>query len=103
MQRFRLGEDYGGSMHYLTKEKTKVLAERNGWSLSQAEGYVDGEASRRRGLAPSKHAQIGIDEYSRGFRAGFYERKTPELTPPKSLAVPTTKLVRDASKGTQDL
>lgn len=90
-------------MHYLTKEKTKVLAERNGWSLAQAEGYVDGEASRRRGLTPSKHAQIGIDDYSLGFRAGYYERKTPELMHSKSPAAPVTKLVREASKGTQEL
>ena len=84
-------------MHYLTKEKTKVLAERNGWSLAHAEGYVDGEASRRRGLKPSKHAQIGIDEYSQGFRAGYYERQTSELMRSKSLAVPVTKVVWDAS------
>ena len=90
-------------MHYLTKEKTKVLAERNGWSLAHAEGYVDGEAYRRRGLTPSKHAQIGIDDYSRGFRAGFYERKTPELMRSKIPAVPVAKLVREASTGALEL
>jgi len=90
-------------MHYLTKEKTKVLAERNGWSLAHAEGYVDGEASRRRGLTPSKHAQIGIDDYSRGFRAGYYERSTPELMHPKSPAVPVAKLVREASTGAPEV
>jgi len=83
-------------MHYLTKEKTKVLAERNGWALAHAEGYVDGEAFRRRGLTPSKHTQIGIDEYSLGFRAGYYERNTQEPMRSKSLVVPLTKLARDA-------
>ena len=90
-------------MHYLTKEKTKVLAERNGWSLAHAEGYVDGEASRRRGLTPSKHTQIGIDEYSLGFRAGYYERKTPELMRSKGPAMPVAKVVREASTGAQEL
>lgn len=61
-------------MKVLSREKVKVLAEKNGWSLSQAEGYVDGETFRRRGKTPSKYAQIGIDEYCLGFRAGYYER-----------------------------
>ena len=64
-------------MKILSEEKIKVLAERNGWSPSYAQGYVDGESYRRRGTAPSKYAQIGIDEYCLGFRAGFYERSRP--------------------------
>jgi hypothetical protein len=67
-------------MKVLSKEKSKVLAEVNGWSLAHAEGYVDGETIRRCGTTPSKYAQIGIDEYSLGFRAGYYERKNPGLT-----------------------
>ena len=62
-------------MKFLCKEKSKVLAERNGWSLAHAEGYIDGETFRRRGTTPSKYAQIGIDEYCLGFRAGYYERQ----------------------------
>jgi hypothetical protein len=62
-------------MNILSKEKSKVLAEKNGWSLAQAEGYVDGEACRRRGTKLSAYAQIGIDEYCRGFRASYYERQ----------------------------
>ena len=65
-------------MKILCKEKSKVLAERNGWSLAHAEGYVDGETFRRRGTTPSKYAQIGIDEYCLGFRAGYYERQSTE-------------------------
>ena len=62
-------------MKVLSREKTKVLAEKNGWPLAMAEGYVDGETCRRRGKAPSAYARIGIDEYSLGFRAGYYERQ----------------------------
>jgi hypothetical protein len=67
-------------MKVLSEEKVKVLAEKNGWSLAHAEGYVEGESFRRRGMMPSMYAQIGIDEYSLGFRAGYYERKNPGLT-----------------------
>jgi len=63
-----------GAMHILSREKSKVLAEQHGWSLTIAEGYVDGEACRRRGKAPPAHALVGKDEYSEGFRAGFYLR-----------------------------
>ena len=64
-------------MKILSKEKSKVLATRNGWSLSQAEGYIDGESFRRRGKTPSMYTQVGIDEYCLGFRASYYERQNP--------------------------
>ncbi|HEX9181720.1 MAG TPA: hypothetical protein VF876_00550, partial [Burkholderiales bacterium] len=84
-------------------EKTKLLAEKNGWSLAHAEGYVDGQAYRRRGMPPSKHAQVGIDEYSLGFRAGYYDRKAPDPVPSKSPAVPVGKLQEEPAKGVQNL
>jgi hypothetical protein len=56
--------------------KVNVLAERNGWSVARAQGFVDGEMSRRRGGVPSTYARVGIDDYSLGFRAGYYERGT---------------------------
>ena len=62
-------------MKDLYNEKVKVMADRNGWSLPHAKGFVDGDMARRRGAIPSKYAQVGIDEYSLGFRAGYYERK----------------------------
>jgi len=65
-------------MKVLSEEKVKVLAEKNNWSLNHAEGYIEGETFRRRGMTPSKYAQIGIDEYSLGFRAGYYERGDPD-------------------------
>jgi hypothetical protein len=66
-------------MRLLSEQKAKLLAERNSWSLAYAEGHIDGESFRRRGATPSKYAQIGIDEYSLGFRSGYYERKEPDL------------------------
>jgi hypothetical protein len=64
-------------MKVLSKEKFKVLAEANGWSLDHAKGYVDGETFRLRGKKPSNYVLIGIDEYCLGFRAGYYERQNP--------------------------
>jgi hypothetical protein len=56
-------------------EKARTLAEQHGWSLAHAEGYVDGETSRLSGQAPSQYALVGFDEYSLGFRAGYFERR----------------------------
>jgi hypothetical protein len=58
--------------------KVQVLAERNGWSTARAQGFVDGEMARRRGAPPSTYARVGIDDYSLGFRAGYYERGTSQ-------------------------
>ena len=62
-------------MNALSDERSRVLAEHNGWSFARAEGYVDGESSRRRGKPPSQYALIGIDEYCLGFRAGYFDRQ----------------------------
>ena len=66
-------------MKFLSKEKFKVVAEERGWSIARAQGYVDGEISRRRGKSPSKYALVGIDEYCLGFRAGYFERQRAGL------------------------
>ena len=65
-------------MKVLSTERSKQLAEQNGWTLAYAQGSVDGETSRRLGKAPTLHALVGIDEYSLGFRAGFFERQALE-------------------------
>ena len=66
-------------MKILSREKFKVLAEKNGWSLPHAEGFVDGESFRRRGKRPPNYVLIGIDDYCQGFRAGYFER-TPRAS-----------------------
>ena len=63
-------------MRVLSKEKFRVLAEEHGWSLARAEGFVDGESFRRRGKRPSNYVLVGLDDYSQGFRAGYFERKS---------------------------
>ena len=61
-------------MKVLTKEKSKVLAKARGWSVERAEGYVEGERYRRRGLPASAYHKVGLDEYCQGFRTSYYER-----------------------------
>lgn len=64
----------GGKMDDLSKVRIRQLVADNAWSVARAGGYLDGESFRRRGTTPSKYAQIGIDDYCLGFRAGYYVR-----------------------------
>jgi hypothetical protein len=73
-------------MKILSREKFKVLAEKNGWSLAHAEGFVDGESFRRRGKRPPNYVLIGIDDYCQGFREGYFERKTQASRKPPTSA-----------------
>ena len=61
-------------MQLLSTERSKLLADQNGWSLAYAQGFVDGQAARRLGEALMVHVRVGIDQYSLGFRAGYFER-----------------------------
>jgi len=56
------------------KQKAVALAEHFGWPLESAAGYVDGEGFRRRRKDPPGRFLVGIDDYSLGFRAGYYGR-----------------------------
>ena len=64
-------------MKILSEQKLKILAERHGWSIARAEGYVMGETVRRRGEKPLTHWLIGIDDFALGFRAGYFVRDRP--------------------------
>ena len=64
-----------GDMNQLFREKIKVVADKNVWSLEHARGFVDGETARRRGKAPTRLTLVGIGEYCLGFRAGYFDRQ----------------------------
>jgi len=68
-------------MKVVSKEHFKVLAEQNNWTVAHAEGYVDGQISRKRGKVPPRYALVGRDEYCLGFRAGYFasDRKLPRV------------------------
>jgi hypothetical protein len=72
----------------LSNERCRTLAEKNGWSLVRAEGFLDGESFRRLALTPPKYAQVGLDEYCLGFREGYYERSPRTLAGPREPSIP---------------
>lgn len=66
-------------MKILSEKKTKLVAEKYGWSSAFAEGFVEGESMRRSGKVLSMYTSVGIDEYARGFREGYFERQTASV------------------------
>jgi hypothetical protein len=68
-------------MKRLSEEKLKNLAEKYGWSIARAQGYIAGETCRRNGKVPTTYVLIGFDEYCVGFRAGYFVRTSPRSTP----------------------
>lgn len=61
-------------MKQVFTEKSQALVEEMGWSMQRAEGYVDGETYRRRGLEISIYHKTAMDEYAQGFRTGYYKQ-----------------------------
>ena len=57
-----------------SNEKARTIAEKMGWSLTRAEGYVEGQHYRQEGLKPTAYQKVGVDDYAKGFRAGFFEQ-----------------------------
>jgi len=41
-------------------------------SAAYASGFADGRSARGEGNALTLYLQVGIDDYARGFRAGFF-------------------------------
>ena len=67
-------------MKRLSEEKLKNLAEKYGWSIARAQGYIAGETSRRNGTVPTTYALVGFNDYCVGFRAGYFVRTSPRST-----------------------
>jgi hypothetical protein len=67
-----LEEEMGDKESFL-QDKSWLLVEQYGCSPSYARGYVDGEHSRRLGRPLGAHVRARIDEYSLGFRAGYFD------------------------------
>ena len=61
-------------MKQVSTEKSQALVEEMGWTMERANGYVDGETYRRRGLEISTNHKIAMDEYAQGFRTGYYKQ-----------------------------
>lgn len=64
-----------------TVEKLNVPANENTRSGAYATGFNDGQAASLQGGRLSPYLRVGIDEYARGYRAGFYARATNQTAP----------------------
>jgi hypothetical protein len=62
-------------------DQPTVLAQQNGWPMMFANGYSDGEASRKRQVPVPAYIRVAIDEYAEGFRAGYYDRQVVRPVP----------------------
>jgi hypothetical protein len=62
-------------MKILSEQRSRSLAEKNGWSVEFTEGFLKGEYSRRCGARLSAYGTVGLDDYCLGFRAGYFERQ----------------------------
>jgi hypothetical protein len=62
-------------MGYLTEKAHAAVAEKKGWPADFAEGFLRGKYAYVRNLDISLYCKVGIDNYSNGFRAGYYERR----------------------------
>ena len=47
-------------------------------SLAFSNGYADGRTARERNSPLTPYLEIGIDDYARGFRAGFFNQNTTQ-------------------------
>ena len=54
-----------------TVAEFKVLG-NEGPSVAYANGVADGQPARAQGGAITLYLQVGLDDYARGFRAGFF-------------------------------
>ncbi len=55
-----------------TLEELKVI--NSGRSAAFVNGLTDGRSARARDEVPSAYQNIGMDDYAKGFRAGFFKR-----------------------------
>jgi hypothetical protein len=57
-----------------TIEAFRNPANENSVSAAFTNGYTDGQTARNRTASLSAYLRVGIDDYARGYRAGFYAR-----------------------------
>ncbi len=71
-------------------EELKVMNNQSGRSAAFVNGFTDGKSARSRDAVLSPYLYIGIDDYAKGFRAGFFERMA---VPPRSAGVVTHRVM----------
>jgi hypothetical protein len=61
------------------------------WTSAFAHGFTDGQAARSGNQPLSAYVRVGIDDYARGYRQGFYNR-TAATRAARSSPRPTIRL-----------
>lgn len=61
-------------MSDLSKERRNKIAQEMYWTPQRIQGWVDGMYCQRSGNDAPTCLKIGIDDYSKGFRDGYYSR-----------------------------
>ncbi len=59
---------------------TEFKALRNEGPATYTNGVADGKSARAEGSALTLYLQVGIDDYAKGFRAGFFGQTNPART-----------------------
>ena len=58
-------------------EVLRKSADAESTPAAYTNGYADGQAARCSNQALSAYLRVGIDDYAKGFRAGFFARALP--------------------------
>lgn len=61
-------------MSDLTKENRDKIAQEIGWTPRRVLGYEDGRFYQLRAQDMPKCHEVDMDEYSKGFRIGYYTK-----------------------------
>lgn len=83
---------YRPEMDVATIERIRPGDADNSWTSAFANGFTDGQAARSRNQPLSAYVRVGIDDYARGYRQGFYNRTTPAARAPRPSSRPIIRL-----------
>lgn len=72
-------------------ENIRTLEIDNGWSSAFASGFTDGQVARGRNQPLTAYVRVGIDDYAKGYRQGFFKRTTAGV---RSIRQPSLQIAR---------
>ena len=67
-----------GTVHRLGLVAEDCPPANEGPSAAYSNGVLDGVSARAQGSRITIYLEVGIDDYARGFRVGFYGSRTEE-------------------------
>lgn len=65
-----------------TIEKIRNAETDKSWTAAFANGFSDGQAARDRNQPLRPYVRVGIDDYARGYRQGFFARSSSSARGP---------------------